>query len=104
MTQCCGFTVNEYIEAYGTDQEYKLHEALMHKVKILHKEYDFVLIEGYPRNIFGSIFDFDINLKIAKNLDTAFIPILKGNDKSAHAIVDEIQIIAEAVRQKDVTF
>ncbi len=95
--KCCGFTVSEYIEAYGTDKEDKLHETLIHKVKKLHKEYDFVLIEGYPRNIFGSVFDFDINFKIAKNLDTVFIPIINALNKSSNSIVDEIQIISEAV-------
>ena len=98
--QCCGFTINEYIEAYGRDEEAKLHEALMHKVKTLHKEYDFVLMQGYPRNIFGSVFDFDINLKIAKNLDTVFIPILNALNKSSSTIVDEIQIISEAVEDE----
>lgn len=101
--ECCGFTVNEYIEAYGTDKEDSLHEALIHKVNKLHQSYDFVLIEGYPRNIFGAVFDFDINLKIAKNLNTIFIPIINGLGKSSHSIVDEIQIISEAINTEGCT-
>ena len=96
--ECYGFTVNEYIEAYGNDDDDKLHENLIHKVKNLHKKYDFVLIEGYPRSTFTSIFDFDINLAIAKNLNTAFIPILNAKGKSSSKIVNELQMLGESVR------
>ncbi len=101
--ECCGFTVNEYIEAYGSGKEDVLHETLMHKMKTLSKNYDFVLIEGYARNIFGSVFDFDINLEIAKNLDTVFVPIINAFGKSSNNITDEIQIISEAVEAEGCT-
>jgi phosphate acetyltransferase len=84
---CCGFTVSQYIDAYSTDTEAKLHESLIQKINKLYESYDFVLIEGYPRNIFGSIFDFDINLEIAKNLNTLFVPILNGLSKSSNKII-----------------
>ncbi len=59
---CCGFSVSEYTKAYADGTEEELYEALIRKVDQLHKNYDFILIEGYPCNIFASIFDF--NLKI----------------------------------------
>ena len=98
--QCCGFAVSDYVEAYGTDQESKLYEALIHKVNTLAQEYDFILIEGYPRTIFGTVFDFDINLQIAKNIDTAFIPILNAQNQSVQSIIDEMQIISETVHDE----
>ena len=94
---CCGFTVSEYIEAYSTDTEAKLHEALIKKIDKLYESYDFVLVEGCPRNMFDSIFDFDINLDIAKNLNTVFIPIINGLGKSSNKITSEIQITSEMV-------
>ncbi len=97
---CCGFTVSEYIEAYSKDREDKLHEALIRKVKKLHKSYDFVVIEGASRDIFGGIFDFDINLEIAKNLDTVFISVLNAKGKSSNKIVNEIQISSEMIAQE----
>ena len=100
---CCGFTISEYIEAYGTDTEDELHESLIRKVKKLHKEYDFVIIEGYPRNVFGTVFDFDINLEIAKNLDTVFIPIINAKGKSSNKIVNEIQITSEMISSEGCT-
>jgi phosphate acetyltransferase len=95
---CCGFTVGEYIEAYGTNTQDKLHESLIRKVKKLYKEYDFVLIEGYPRNAFSSVFEFDINLEIAKNLNTVFMPVIHAKGKSSNKIVNEIQILSEMVK------
>ncbi|MEA3419486.1 MAG: phosphate acetyltransferase [Campylobacterota bacterium] len=101
--ECCGFTVDEYRQAYADDTEEKLYEALMHKVNQLYKEYDFVLIEGYPRNVFASAFDFDINLEIAKNLGTAFVPVLNAKGKSSDEIINEIQIISDTVKEEDCT-
>jgi|LGVF01.1.fsa_nt_gb phosphate acetyltransferase len=95
--ECCGFTVNQYLEAYAEDREDKLCEELMGKVNRLYDTHDFVLIEGYPRSVFASAFDFDINLKIAKNLETAFLPVLNAKDKSADTIINEIQITSEAI-------
>ena len=100
---CCGFTVSEYTKAYADGKEEELHEALIHKVDQLHKSYDFVLIEGYPRNIFASVFDFDINLKIARNLGTVFVPVIHGKRKSSAKIIHEIQIVSEAVSTEGCT-
>jgi phosphate acetyltransferase len=100
---CCGFTVSDYAKAYADDDEEDLYEALIHKVNQLHKTYDFVLIEGYPRNVFASIFDFDINLKIARNLGTVFVPVLNAKGKSSQEIINEIQIISEAVHSEGCT-
>ncbi len=97
---CCGFTVSEYTKAYADDNEEALYEALIDKVNQLHKAYDFVLIEGYPRNVFASLFDFDINLKIARNLGTVCVPVLNAKGKSSHEIIHEIQIISETIQSE----
>lgn len=100
---CCGFKVSEYTEAYADGTEEELYKSLIHKVKQLHKSYDFVLIEGYPRNVFASVFDFDINLKIARNLGTVFAPVLNAQGKSSSMIMQEIQIISEAIQAEGCT-
>ncbi len=96
--ECCGFTVNEYVEAYAEDKDEKLLEALISKINKLHEEFDFILIEGYPRSVFA--FDFDINLQIAKHINTAFVPVLNAQDKSADSIINEVQIVSEAIRDE----
>ncbi len=101
--ECCGFTISEYIEAYGRDTEDQLHESLMRKVKKLLDTHDFLLIEGYHRDAFASVFDFDINLEIAKNLNTVFVPIIKAKGKSSHKIVNEIQLTIEMIKAEGCT-
>lgn len=98
--ECCGFKVSDYTKAYAEDKEEALYEALLHKVDQLHKAYDFLLIEGYPRSVFSSVFDFDMNLKIAKNLSTVFVPVLNAKNKSSHKITNEIEIISEAIQSE----
>jgi len=94
---CVGFHESEVIQAFADNKEEALIETLIAKVDHLQKNYDFVLIDGYPRNRFSSTFDFDINLKIAKNLGTAFCPILNAKEKSADEISNEIQIHSEMI-------
>jgi len=98
--ECCGFTVSEYIDAYGSDREDKLLESLIHKINYLESHYDFVIIEGSPRQIFDAVLDFDLNLEIAKNLDTVFIPIINAKEKNAKTVINEVQILSETVEEE----
>jgi phosphate acetyltransferase len=94
---CVGFRVSEYIQAYARGEEELLHEALIDKVSKLYATYDFVLIEGYPRELFSHIFDFDINLIIARNLGSSFIPVLNGYQKTTSEILDKVHITTENI-------
>ncbi len=100
---CCGFSVSEYIEAYGSNNENRLHKTLISKIDALYEAYDFVLIEGYPTFVFDTLFEFDMNLEIAKNLDTAVIPIIKAKNKSLPQIVSEVQIMTETLTEEGCT-
>jgi len=94
---CYGFKVSEYTQAYGDDTEDKLYQTLISKIESLSKSYDFILIEGSPRYKFSMIFDFDINLRIAKNLGTLYIPIINAKERSFEEIINETHIIAESI-------
>ena len=95
--ECFGFRFKEYIEAYSNGTEDDLYQDLIHKVKELEKNYDFVVIEGSSRYQFEVLFDFDINLRIARNLGTLYIPILNAKDKSIDEVINEAHIISEAI-------
>jgi len=94
---CVGFHETEVVQAFADNKEETLIEALISKVDHLQQHYDFVLIDGYPRNRFTSTFDFDINLRIARNLGTVFCPILNAKGKQAAEINNEIQIVSETI-------
>lgn len=65
--------------------------------KTLQSRFDFVLIEGLPRSLFSATLDFDINLHLAKNLSTPFIPILNAQEKSSREIYEEIKLEEEII-------
>ncbi len=71
--------------------------------KRLESEHDFVLIEGLPRSLFSATLDFDINLHLAKNLSTPFIPILNAKEKMSRAIHDEIKLEEEIIQNAGVS-
>ena len=97
---CVGFSEAEVIDAYAEDREEVLYEAIIAKIEQLHKTYDFVLIEGYPRELFSTRFDFDINLRIARNLGTAYIPVLNAHHKKPDEIINELRIVSELIDEE----
>ncbi|MCF6206209.1 MAG: phosphate acetyltransferase [Sulfurovum sp.] len=98
--QCRGFSVDAFIDAYANNTENELIEAIIAKVSRLQESYDFVLIEGYPRERFSTRFDFDINLQIAKNLGTPYLPVLNAYRKNNKEIIDELRIISEVIAEE----
>jgi len=100
QASCIGFEAGSYVEAFAQNRQETLFEALIGKVSALHEVYDFVLIEGYPRDAFSHLFDFDINLAIARNLGTAYIPVFNAHGKVPEQILQELRITDEIVRQE----
>lgn len=101
--QCCGFRASEYIKAHADGTLDTLYESLIEKVSLLHQSYDFVLIEGAPRTLFAATVDFDINLHIAKNLGSAFAPVINAKNKALDEIINETKITNEAVASSGCT-
>ncbi len=97
---CVGFTEKQVIGAYAQNREEEIIEAIIGKIALLHKQYDFVLIEGYPRDLFSTRFDFDINLRIARNIGTAYIPVLNAYQKQPDEIINELRIVSEVVDEE----
>ncbi|MGZ5208682.1 MAG: phosphate acetyltransferase [Sulfuricurvum sp.] len=95
-TYCC--TVNESEGLIAQNKYNEVLENIIEKFKRLERRYDFVLIEGLNQSYFSNTLDFDINLSIAKNLNSPFISILKGKNKELTVIKDEIYIEAEAIK------
>ncbi len=95
--ECYGYRAEEFISAYANGTDDDLCKSLLVKINSLYERYDFVLIEGYTRAYISSSFDFDLNLKIAHNLNTLYVPVINARGKSADAIISEAHLIAEAV-------
>ena len=98
-SQCFGFTVHEAEAMIAQNRTNELIETLIDKFKKLEKKYDFVLIEGLNQSCFTQSLDFDINLLIAKNMGSSLVSILKGKDKSAKEVIDEINIESDVIKK-----
>jgi len=95
--ECYGYKVSDFIDAHANATNDELCKMLIGKVNKLYEQYDFVLIEGYTRNQIASSFDFDLNLKIAKNLNTLYLPVISAKDKTIDEVINETHIVAETI-------
>jgi len=96
------FNVTEVEKLIIEDKIDHLLTTIIAHYKKLEEKYDFVLIEGLPRSLFSATLDFDINMHLAKNLSTPFIPILNAKEKSSRAIYDEINLEEEIIQNAGV--
>jgi phosphate acetyltransferase len=93
-----GFKTHE-VEKFMAENKFSdFIESLLGKFKKLEKEYDFVVVEGLHNSSFSQTVDFDINIAIAQNLGTPYISILKGKNKNALEIFDEISIETDSIK------
>ena len=96
------FNATEVEKLIVEDKIDQLLTTIISHYKKLEEKYDFVLIEGLPRSLFSATLDFDINMHLAKNLSTPFIPILNAKEKTSRAIYDEIKLEEEIIQNAGV--
>ncbi|MEN8148028.1 MAG: phosphate acetyltransferase [Campylobacterota bacterium] len=97
------FNTVEVENLLAEDKVDQLITKVITHYKRLEEKYDFVLIEGLPRSLFSATLDFDINLHLAKNLSTPFIPILHAKEKMKRAVYDEIKLEEEIIHNAGVS-
>ena len=97
-SQTFGFTVTEVEKLIAQNRFDFVITTLIEKIKELESNYNFVLIEGLNQSYFSNAIDFDINVTIATNIQTAYLNIIKGLNKSADEILDEILIDYEGIK------
>lgn len=83
----------------------KINEAIgkiITNLKKLKEKNNFILIEGIAKSALSQSIGFDINLELAKNLNTDFITIINAKNKTKEEILNEITIESEAIKQQGV--
>lgn len=98
-----GFTSKEFESYLAQNKLHDFLQELILKFKKLQKDYEFVLIEGLCKSCFSATIDFDVNLEIAKNLETAYISVISGKNKDQDTIFEEIKIEKESVKNSGVS-
>ena len=90
------FTKDEVQSYISSNNIHKLLEDIVLKFDTIKKEYDFILIEGFDK--YKLQLPFELNLQIAKNLNSSFVAVLNGFEKSEKYINGEINIAISSIK------
>ena len=96
------FTRNEIIRKRNEDKAGEILDTIISKYKALEDRFDFVLVEGSDFTGEGSIFEFDTNVLIAKNLGIPTIIVASGVGKNKDELMGSLQIAYTSFIEKDV--
>ncbi|UJH91799.1 phosphate acetyltransferase [Antarcticibacterium sp. 1MA-6-2] len=96
------FTRSQIIQKRNGGNSGEIIDTIIRKYKKLEEEFDIVLVEGSDFSGEGSVFEFDVNVLIAKNLGIPTIIIASGREKSREILMGNLQMAYHAFTNKDV--
>lgn len=101
IEQMHGMLLADATELLSENKKHTLFETLIAQFKQLQQSYDFVLVQGMELSRHASGIDFDINLSLSKHFNSAYLPVLNGQEKSKHEIDKEIELESQAHNHTD---
>jgi len=96
------FTRSEIIHKRNEGESGEIIDTIIRKYKKLEDEFDFVLVEGSDFSGEGNVFEFDVNVLIAKNLGIPVIIVASGKNKTREVLMGNLQMAYHAFINKDV--
>src|SRR5680860_1279363 len=96
------FTRREIIHKSNEGESGEIIDTIIRKYKKLEDEFDFVLVEGSDFSGEGNVFEFDVNVLIAKNLGIPVIIVARGRNKTKEVLMGNLQMSYHAFINKDV--
>jgi len=96
------FTRSEVIQKTNEGKSGEVIDTIITKYKKLEKEFDFILVEGSDFSGEGRVFEFDVNVLIAKNLGIPVIIIASGDSKTWEELLGNQQMAFRAFKDKEV--
>lgn len=97
-----GYTRSEIIQKRNEGKSGEIIDTIIKKYKKLEDEYDIVLVEGSDFSGEPNVFEFDVNVVIAKNLGIPVIIVASGVNKTKEALTASLQMVYQAFINKDV--
>lgn len=92
-----GFDVGYVEDMIASNKTDQLIKQILSKVKELEKNYDFVLCEGIRLSSLNPNINFDINIKIAKNIGASYINVINAKEDSTKEVFESIKIENETL-------
>lgn len=96
------FTRSEVIQKRNEGKSGEILDTIIRKYKNLEEESDFILVEGSDFSGEGTVFEFDENVLIAKNLGLPVIIIASGEGKTKEALMGTLQMAYQTFIRKEV--
>ncbi len=96
------FTRSEIIQKRNQGNSGEIIDIIIRKYKKLEDNFDIVLVEGSDFSGEGNVFEFDVNVLIAKNLGIPVIIVASGKNKSKENLMGSMQLAYHAFINKDV--
>lgn len=96
------FTRSQVIQMRNEGKSGEIIDSIIRKYKKLEENYDFILVEGSDFSGEGSVFEFDVNVLIAKNLGIPAIIVSSGKDKTWEELLGSMQMAYRSFNEKDV--
>ncbi|WP_405326628.1 phosphate acetyltransferase [Leeuwenhoekiella sp. LLG6367-2.1] len=97
------FTRSEVIKKRNKGKAGEILDTIITKYKNLEERFDFILVEGSDFTGEGTVFEFDTNVLIAKNLGLPVILVGNGVGKSEDDLFGSLQIAYTSFLDKDVS-
>lgn len=97
-----GYTRSEIIQKRNEGKSGEIIDTIIKKYKKLEDEYDIVLVEGSDFSGEPNVFEFDVNVIIAKNLGIPVIIVASGENKTKESLTSSLQMVYQAFIHKDV--
>ncbi len=95
-----GFDVGYVEDMIASNKTEQLIKQILSKFKKLEKNYDFVLCEGIRLSFLNQNINFDINVKIAKNIGASYINVINAKEDSAKEVFESIKIENETLHDE----
>lgn len=87
-----GFGLDEVEALLSQGRESEVMERLLQQYHALEAQYDFVLIQGLDHASFSNTLTYNLNHRIAKNLQAPYISLINGKHKSYEQLTHEIDL------------
>lgn len=96
------FTRSQVVQKRNEGKAGEVLDVIIRKYKKLEEEYDFILVEGSDFSGEGSVFEFDVNVVIAKNLGIPVIIVVSGQNKTWEELLGNQNMAYRAFKDKEV--
>jgi phosphate acetyltransferase len=99
---CYAFTRQKALEMLEVDNQSELIDTVIRKVKKLEDTHDFTVLDGSDFVGDGTAFEFEANIKIAKNLGSPVILVVSGENKTTSQVVNSVLTVWRNFEMREV--